>query len=74
MKKIRGKCLICKEQIVLGDMTRWKDDKFYCAKCQVYLNRGLEYKEILKKRREDLLRELYEIDIVIEGETDVFAE
>jgi len=60
--KQRGNCYICSEQIVIGEMTLHKSGKYLCANCQIDLNRKIEYIEILKKRRFEILNQLYEIN------------
>lgn len=60
--KIKGNCEICKEPIVLGDMTLHKTGVYLCANCQIDLNRGIEIKEIYRKRRKEIMEQLSEID------------
>ncbi len=63
--KDRGQCKICKEPIVFGDMTKRKDGNYYCVICHIYLNRNIEFKEILYKRKNELLFQLGELEFEI---------
>ena len=60
--KIRGNCEICGEPIVLGDMTLHKSGKYLCALCQIYLNKGIEFDEVLRRRRKEIMNQLSDID------------
>lgn len=63
-------CKICGESIKKGYLTQWKDGDYYCAKCQVDLNRNIEYKTILKRRKYELKHQLMELEIEL-GESDI---
>ena len=56
-------CKICGEQIKKGYLTQWKDGDYYCAKCQIDLNRKIEYKTILQRRKLELKQQLIELEI-----------
>jgi len=60
---VDGKCEICSEPIVKGDITKYKDGKYLCAMCQIYLNRKMDLIEILYKRKEELLNQIGEIEV-----------
>jgi len=60
--KERTFCLICGTDIVIGDMTRWKDNNYYCANCQIDLNRKLDYDKIIDNRKRELEEQLEEIN------------
>ena len=60
--KVRGNCEICKTSIVLGELTLSKDGRYLCALCQIDLNKGIEFRNILVKRRLEILEQLHEID------------
>jgi len=60
--KIYGHCEICHNSIVLCALTLSKDGRYLCALCQIDLNKGIEFKEILRKRRLELMEQLHDID------------
>ena len=60
--KVRGNCEICGEPIVLGDLTLHKSGKYLCALCQIDLNNGIEFDEILRCRRKEIMIQLSDID------------
>ncbi len=61
--KINGKCKICKEPIVLGDNTRWKNtDYYFCYACTIRLHRQMELKEVLIQRKYELFEQLGELE------------
>lgn len=60
--KIRGNCEICKEPIVLGDMTLHKTEQYLCCNCQIDLNKGIKSKEILRRRRKEIMEQLSELN------------
>ena len=62
MNKVRGCCELCKEPIVLGEMTLHKSGKYLCVNCQIDLNRKISYKKILRRRRKEIMTQLSEID------------
>ena len=64
--KVRGYCEICGEPIVLGNMTLHKSGKYLCAKCQIDLNKDIEFKEVLRRRRSEIMIQLSEIDSDLE--------
>lgn len=63
-------CKICGEPIKKGYLTLWKDGDYYCAKCQIDLNRKIEYKTILQRRRNELKRQIIELEIEL-GENNI---
>lgn len=67
--RIYDKCKICGESIKRGYLTRWKDGNYYCAKCQIDLNRKIEYKTILQRRKYELKEQLIELEIEL-GENE----
>lgn len=67
-----GNCEICKEPIVIGDMTLHKSGKYLCANCQIDLNNDIEIKEIYRKRRHEIMMQLTELNKELEvSEIDV---
>ncbi len=60
--KERGFCKICWEPIKKGYLTQGKDGEYYCAKCLIDLNREIEFINVLKKRRNELKKQLFEIE------------
>ena len=60
--KIRGRCKICKEPIVLGDLTLHKSGQYLCCNCQIDLNKEVEFKEVLRRRRKEIMEQLYELN------------
>ena len=60
--KLRGKCGICRKPIVIGDMTLHKSGEYLCANCQIDLNKGIDFRNILINRRNEILFELSEIN------------
>ena len=60
--KIDSKCDFCGEPIKKGDMTLHESGRYLCVSCQIDLNRKTEYKDILRKRRKELLVQLSEIN------------
>jgi uncharacterized Zn finger protein (UPF0148 family) len=66
--KERILCFLCREDIAKGDMTRWKDGKYYCCNCQIDLNRKLEYDKIIEKRKKELREQLDELENNLDNE------
>lgn len=62
-------CKICGEPIKKGYITQWKDGDYYCVNCQIDLNRKIEYKKILQRRKYELSKQLHELEIEL-GEND----
>lgn len=60
--KERGYCKICREPIKKGYLTHGNDGNYYCAKCLIDLNREIEFENIIKKRRDELKKQLLDIE------------
>lgn len=54
--KERTLCYICGTDIVIGEMTLWKDGNYYCACCQIDLNRQIEFDKIINNRKKRVER------------------
>lgn len=61
--RIYGKCKICKEPIRIGYLTEGKDGDYYCPNCLIDINRRIDIKSILKRRQNELRRQLAELEI-----------
>jgi len=64
--KVRGNCEICKEPIVLGDMTLYESGQYLCCNCQIDLNKGIELKEVYRKRRREIMEQLSELNMELD--------
>ena len=69
--KERGYCKICREPIKKGYLTQGKNGDYYCAKCLIDLNREIEFENVLKRRKNELKKQLLEIEFEL-GENNIF--
>ncbi len=65
MNKVYGNCEICGEEIALGYMTEYEDGRYLCISCQIDSNNKISRRQILLNRRNEILSQLYDIDVEI---------
>mgnify|MGYP006282990803 CR=1 FL=1 len=68
--KEKGYCKICKEPIKKTYLTRGDDGEYYCTKCLIDLNRKIDFENVLKRRKNELKKQLLEIEIEL-GENNI---
>jgi len=61
--KVYDNCYICGEPIKKGYLTQGHDGNYYCAKCLIDLNRKIEIKIIMQRRKYELKKELIDLEI-----------
>ena len=61
--RVYDKCNICREPIKKGYLTEGKDGNHYCAKCLIDLNRKIEIKVIMQRRKNELKQQLSDLEI-----------